>query len=506
MSYFTKLRQNIEKDFVSLTHLLDLDPGRDFVNCILTGLDLSKLDLSGFNFSGADMRRCIWDDALVAETIFSKDSVLELEEIAKARDADQNPFLSTRMNFFSRKSRANHLLLLANTLNVDWFHPSRPDLTHMGNAENLIKALSIEYDLFHHDLASDIVEEMLLDAKDSVISWCEAKKFNDFREMGRSIFQLLCLSASPVGRRSRLLRLVSIVARLELHRMRFGLRLAGSPSEILENAAQLELVLSDSLSEETSVFSQILTHASVMLRPKDKFVKVGIAFSGKVVDVDPGGNIVISGIGRKFLLLKNLISVAWHHTPPAPGTIGIFVTRRSDQITQRGPEYVSAIFDLFFPVKLDVEDPTNVYLGASNSWAVIVTNKKKKGVLLANKGELVRQLQRLCGLRRITITTRSGDFENEVKNFINDGFQDIRDLAFNGGSVWGRLTASADLLRFVASGSSIYDDRKIRTFISMWEKVFPGADISISVGQSGFSSIGFRKFKERQAQADNSGS
>jgi hypothetical protein len=476
------------------------------VNCILTGIDLSRLDLSGFNFSGADMRRCVWDDALVAKAIFNEDSVLELDAIAKAQDADQNPFLSTRVSFLSRKYRTNHLLLVANTLNVDWFHLSRPDRALMGNAANLIKAISAEYDLFHDGLESDIVEETLADTKDSIISWCEAKKFEDFKEMGRSIFQLLYLSASPVGRRSRLLRLVSIVTRLELHRIRRGFSLAGSPNEILENAAQLELMLTDSLSEESRVFSQILTRASAKLRPKEKFVKVGTAFSGKVVDVDHAGNIVISGIGRKFLLLKNLVSVAWHHTPPAPGMIGLFVTRRSDQITQRGPEYVSAIFDLFFPVKLDVEDPTNVYLGASNSWAVIVTSEKKKGVLLANKGELVRQLQRLCGLRRITITTRSGDFESEVKNFINDGFQDIRDLAFDGSSVWGRLTVGADLRSFIAGGSSIYEDRKIRTFLSMWEKVFPGADISISIGQSGFSSIGFRKIKERRAQADNSGS
>jgi hypothetical protein len=498
MSGHTLLRKHLDKDFVELTRLLCLDRAHDFLGCDLHDLDLSRLDLDRFNFSGADLRGCTWDDASVATTVFSEDSLFNWGAITKARDWADNPHLASHPTFKNAKQRLSRLGLCARALGIQWVGQSRAAADDDRDLEKLLKVIENEGGIVKSVKASPIDDATMVRVRMYLYDWREAHRAGNFLAMGDSVRQLQYVVASSTGRHNRVLRLLSILQRLELHRSLNDLDFAASKKDVVAIKAQLDQFLEKQDADELRILSAILARA--VPKSVSSVPQIGMVFVGAVTENNGQGDIKVSGLGREFSLAENLISTAWYQERPAPGTLGYFVTRREKgQITQRGQQFVLAVLGVLFPVNSDTTNLTEVFMGASNSWAVVVTSTKKKGGLLANGGALARQLQHICGLRRVTVTARYEDSEIEIKNFVNDGYKDIKDLSIGEEFVWGRIRDAQALHEHVARGESIYDERKVRTFLSMWEKVFPELGIVVSAGNElGFSSKGFREYRKRK--------
>jgi hypothetical protein len=495
MSKHFCLRQNLDKNFVELARMLDLEPALDFKGCILADLDLRGLDLRSFNFSGADMRGCLWDDAQIATTVFDGDSVVDRAAIAKARDAADNPLLRQGLAFVTTSRRAALLALCARVLRIDWLLPGRFADAAEDDLRNLLEVIEREGEGVTQDQRYPLSDDVLTNIERHLVNWREAHINHAMPEMAHSTRQIQYTINLIEMKHSRMLRVISIIQRLELHRLRANLNLSPSRESLISISTRLDQALTEEPFNEVDVISEILAHA---VPPRHlKRLNVGIAFVGKVTSSDNIKGIKVFGLGRNFSLVDSLTSVAWYHQPPAVGSLGYFVTRGSGQITQRGSGFVSAVSAIYFPFDFDVTNPTELFMGASNSWAVIVTSPKKRGGFLGNGGELSKTIQSICGLQRVTITTRSQEREIEVKNFINDGYRDIQDLSIGDELVWGRLRDGQALRDHVNTGSTIYEERKVRTFLSMWIKVFPDLDIVVSIGETlGFSSRGFKKNRD----------
>ncbi len=495
MSNHRILRENLDKDFVELTRLLQLDPQNDFAGCSLRHLDLRTVDLRGFNFERADLRGCAWDDASVAATLFDDRSQIDRDAIIKARDWMDNPYLFNRLTGRHATHEIAILALCARVLDIRWIKQDYLEATGREPIDKLMVLLAKEVATL--DQAGQPNDNLLTKLRTHLVDWETAHAVGDFEAMALCVRKLLYSAAVLMRDRSPLLRLIAIIERIELHRMRADLLVAASGDEMQKISERLEYVLAGDGADDIEVMSSILAY----FRPKSRaeLLRPGVLFVGTVVN-DHGDRIDIAGLGRTFTLADNLLSVAWFNDRPAVKEFGFFSTRRDNQISQRGSKFVGAVADMLFPFALDTASPTEVFMGARNSWAVLVTSPAKKGGFLANGGAIARQIQRVCGIRRITITTRSDNHESEVKHFVNDGYTDIKEIEINGSIVWGRLSQGNErLVELLKIGESVYQDPKVRTFIAMWTKVFPEFDIIVSIGGgSTFGSKGFREFMEQR--------
>ncbi|TDT92494.1 pentapeptide repeat protein [Azorhizobium sp. AG788] len=494
MSNHRVLRENLDKDFVELTRLLQLDPQKDFAGCSLRHLDLRTADLAGFNFKRADLRGCVWDGASIAGTLFDDQSQIDRGGIIKARDWMDNPYLFNRFTSPHSTNEIALLALCARVLSIRWIKQDYLKVTAQEPIDKLM--VVIEKEGATLDQAGQPDFNQLTKLRMHLVDWGAAHAFEDFEAMALCVRKLLYSWAVMMRNRSPLLRLICIIERIELHRMRADLFVPDSGEEIQRISERLECVLAGDEADDIEIMSSVLAY----FRPKSlaQSLRPGVLFVGSVVN-DYGDRIDVKGLGRTFTLADNLLSANWLYNRPAVKEFGFFATRRNNQITQRGAQFVGAVADMLFPFALDTTSPTEVFMGASNSWAVLITSPAKKSGFLANGGAIARQVQRACGIRRITITTRSDNQESEIKNFVNDGYADIKEIEINGSIVWGRLSHGRDrLLELLNIGDSVYQDGKVKTFIAMWTKVFPEFDIIVSIGGgSTFGSKGFREFIEQ---------
>ncbi|WP_157756052.1 hypothetical protein [Pseudoalteromonas translucida] len=157
--------------------------------------------------------------------------------------------------------------------------------------------------------------------------------------------------------------------------------------------------------------------------------------------------------------------------------------------TARGAHYIGDCMHLFFPTSKNWKDTNprssridtvhedqkiewdgDLWLGASNSWAVMRSSAINKSLLLSNNGTLVKELQNNVYLRRITIFEKSKIVEDidiryfeqrEIIQFTNDAYSDL-DIFFG----------ENDEVIFCNSKLFDSDPRKNRTFLSMFNKIF----------------------------------
>lgn len=481
------LRENLDLNFVELSNLLGLDPQQDFKGCRLRNLDLRNLNLAGFDFSGADLWGCSWENSDIREAIFDRKSNIDLLEVEKANASDE----STRTLGIDRVVAWKRTLeLIRGTLGISWMATGQSFDTLVDYADELVRVLSSS--VTANGQETDLGLSASETVKGALDEWKSASGFGDEGLAAEAIRKVLYLRRMTPEIPARILATMSIVMRLELHRRKCKLFYASSDDEKSQIS---DLILSSLINTEDSeleIFFQVLEGA----RPsfEGKWLQVGVVATGRVVSIDPtSGRITVKYLGSEHFLEEKLTSPAWFHSAPEVGEISFVSSRRFSKITQKGKEYVEAVLELLFPVSDDGERPTRVHMGASNSWALIQTSRNKQNTMLSN-GEIVEQLRAACGLRRVTVTMISGDRDVDIKHFINDVYRDIQIEDMSGGRVWGKLVNPRELKSFVSSGSSIYDHPKVRTFLSMWGKVFPGVGITVSISDEKIFS--FKKYLE----------
>ncbi|MGS0825376.1 hypothetical protein ACVBIO_06155 [Shewanella sp. 0m-8] len=151
--------------------------------------------------------------------------------------------------------------------------------------------------------------------------------------------------------------------------------------------------------------------------------------------------------------------------------------------TLRGPDYVSAVLQLFFPIanswngigtsystqakdgRVKREWIGNLWAGGSNSWVVIRVTNLNMTYMLANKGVFTKSLEFVTGIRRLTLFEKSSYSKEiasnqEIKHFVNNAKEKF---VINYGLNDEVILTHTEL---------VHDDRENRTFISMFRKIF----------------------------------
>lgn len=172
----------------------------------------------------------------------------------------------------------------------------------------------------------------------------------------------------------------------------------------------------------------------------------------------------------KFVFVpENLMSVMDFHEKPPVGTKQVLAMCASIEpvskmrmASRRGKEFVAAVTEEYYPGSI-----TAIWMGASNSWAVIRMKPEHMSAWLEQDGINVKHLQQVLGLRRITLIpdgkgeTEQEKRDSEIKHFINNAWKacKIHVLEAN------RIVLHTPLDQ--------QDPRKLRTFQSMLAKIAP---------------------------------
>lgn len=172
----------------------------------------------------------------------------------------------------------------------------------------------------------------------------------------------------------------------------------------------------------------------------------------------------------KFVFIpENLLSVMDFHTKPPLGTKQVVAMCASvDPVskmrvaTRRGKEFVSAVTEEYYP-----ECISGIWMGASNSWAVIRMQPEHMSAWLEKDGINVKHLQNVLGLRRITLIpdgkgeTEQEKRDNEIKHFVNNAWKACKIEEISPTRI--KIHTPVDK----------QDPRKLRTFTSMLQKLAP---------------------------------
>lgn len=172
----------------------------------------------------------------------------------------------------------------------------------------------------------------------------------------------------------------------------------------------------------------------------------------------------------KFVFIpENLMSVMDFHDKPALGAKQVLAMCASIEPTskmriasRRGKEFVSAVAEEYYPGCV-----SGIWMGASNSWAVIRMKPEDMSAWLEKDGVNVKHLQTVCGLRRITLVPEGkGESEqekrdNELKHFINNAWKACK---------IAEITPTKIVIHTPVDKQ---DPRKLRTFCSMLTKIAP---------------------------------
>lgn len=195
----------------------------------------------------------------------------------------------------------------------------------------------------------------------------------------------------------------------------------------------------------------------------------GRILEGEVAGYRDGGIIYRVNEDKFVLVPENLMAVADFHEKPPIGTKQVIAMCASlDELTKmrtasrRGKEFVAAVTDEYYPGSV-----SGIWMGASNSWAVLRMTAEHMSAWLEADGINVKHLQQVLGLRRITLIpdgkgeTDQERRDNEIKHFINNAWKacQIKVLEPN------RIVIHTPL-----EGT---DPRKLRTFQSMLQKIAP---------------------------------
>lgn len=181
------------------------------------------------------------------------------------------------------------------------------------------------------------------------------------------------------------------------------------------------------------------------------------------------GGIIYRVLDNMVFVPQNLMSVMDYHTPPPLGSEQVLALCASRDeksglrtATRRGKEFVAAVMECYYP-----DCVSDIWMGASNSWAVIRMSSEDVSVWLENGGVNVKHLQQVLGIRRITLIPE-GDGEteqevkdNELRHFINNAWKDCK---------IEELSPQKIVLHTPFEHN---DPRKLRTFTSMLKKIAP---------------------------------
>tara|TARA_B100000609_G_scaffold187069_1_gene172220 strand:+ start:796 stop:1686 length:891 start_codon:yes stop_codon:yes gene_type:complete len=197
----------------------------------------------------------------------------------------------------------------------------------------------------------------------------------------------------------------------------------------------------------------------------------GRVLEGTVAGYRDGG-VLYRTIDNLVIIPENLLSVMDYHQRPEVGDTQVIALCASyDDVsglrvaTRRGQEFVAAVTETFYPDCI-----TGIWMGASNSWAVIRMHPDDMGQWLENGGVNVKHLQQTLGLRRITLIpegegeSQEEREQSELRHFVNNAWKDCR---------IAELTPERIVLHTPLGDS---DPRKMRTFTSMLKKIAPQRD------------------------------
>lgn len=193
----------------------------------------------------------------------------------------------------------------------------------------------------------------------------------------------------------------------------------------------------------------------------------GRILEGEVCGFRDGG--VLFRVLSQFVTVpENLLSVSDYQKKPAVGQKQVIVLCASkDQYnmrmaTRRGKEFVAAVMECYYP-----DCVSGIWMGASNSWAVIRMKPDVMSKWLENGGVNVKYLQNELGLRRITLVPE-GEGESdqeradsEIRHFVNNAWRKCKIAELHPNKI------------VLHTPLDEADPRKLRTFCSMLQKLAP---------------------------------
>jgi hypothetical protein len=195
----------------------------------------------------------------------------------------------------------------------------------------------------------------------------------------------------------------------------------------------------------------------------------GRIVEGDVAGFRDGGTIYRLPEDKFVFVPENLLSVMDFHEKPAIGTKQVLAMCASVEpvskmriATRRGKEFVAAVTEEYYP-----ECISGIWMGASNSWAVIRMAPEHMSAWLEKDGINVKHLQNVLGLRRITLIpdgkgeTDQERKDNEVKHFINNAWKACKIAVLEPDRI------------VIHTPMDKQDPRKLRTFSSMLQKLAP---------------------------------
>lgn len=201
--------------------------------------------------------------------------------------------------------------------------------------------------------------------------------------------------------------------------------------------------------------------------------------AGRILEAEVAGyrdgGVIYRASGQFVIVPENLLSVADYRKRPTIGEKQVIVLCSSKDkhglrsATRRGKEFVGAVMECYYPDCI-----SGLWMGASNSWAVIKMSKEHMEEWTAEEGANLRYLQKILGIRRITLIPES---EAETEQLRKD-----EELASFIQSAWkgceiSKLTASNGVINLPLDQE--IDPRKLRTFSSMLKKVDPEREFEI---------------------------
>jgi hypothetical protein len=211
-----------------------------------------------------------------------------------------------------------------------------------------------------------------------------------------------------------------------------------------------------------------------------ELMQYGDGAPGRILDGEVAGyrdnGLIYRILDDKFVFVpENLISVMDFHEKPPVGTKQVLAMCASvDPVsklrvaTRRGKEFVAAVIEEYYPGSV-----SGIWMGASNSWAVIRMKPEQMSAWLEQDGINVKHLQQVLGLRRITLVpegkgeTEQERKDNELKHFINNAWKACKIAVMEP----DRITLHTPLEQ--------QDPRKLRTFESMLAKIAPERTLTI---------------------------
>tara|TARA_Y100000590_G_C15563106_1_gene955561 strand:+ start:129 stop:1019 length:891 start_codon:yes stop_codon:yes gene_type:complete len=201
--------------------------------------------------------------------------------------------------------------------------------------------------------------------------------------------------------------------------------------------------------------------------------------AGRILEAEVAGyrdgGVIYRASGQFVVIPENLLSVADYRKRPDIGEKQVIVLCSSKDkhglktATRRGKEFVGAVMECYYPDCI-----SGLWMGASNSWAVIKMSQEHMDNWTAEEGANLRYLQKVLGIRRITLVPESvAETDQERKDqelisFINSAWKNCEVSKLEPANVTINLPLDAPV-----------DPRKLRTFTSMLKKISPEREFEV---------------------------